>query len=109
MTQDGSNPAASSPPSPQALFDGLSNASRKLAEQVMGSLSAQQRTDSAEILKSLTAGLQHDAASFAQMQQRYYQQHMELWPSLPRAAEGGPAGAPVVAPDKTDRRFSAQE
>ena len=109
MTQDGSNPAASPPPSPQALFDGLSNASRKLAEQVMGSLSAQPRTDSSEMVKSLTAGLQHDAAMFAQMQQRYYQQHMQLWMNLTRAADGSPAVAPVVAPDKTDRRFSAEE
>ena len=109
MTQDGSSPAGSPPSSPQAVFDGLSNASRKFVEQIVETLATPQRADSAEMLKSLTAGLQHDAASFAEMQQRYYQQHFQLWTNVTRAAEGAPASPPVAVPEKSDRRFHAEE
>ena len=108
MNQDGSSPNNQPPASAQALFDGLNGASRKFVEEVMGSLSAQQRSSTTEMLRALTAGLQADAGRSAEMQQRFYRQHLELWMNLARA-EDGATPAPVAVPDKGDRRFHAPE
>jgi polyhydroxyalkanoate synthase len=97
------------PPSQQALFDGLTQASVKFAQDVMASLSSQQRAGSAEMVKSLTAGLHRDAEQFAAIQQRYYQQYLQLWQNLAQSGEGEVSGAPVIAPAKGDRRFHAPE
>ncbi len=97
------------PASAQALFDGLNQASRKFVDDVIGSLFATQHADSAEILQALTASLQADGGPGAEIQQRYYRQHLELWTNLARAADGVPPPAPVVVPDKADRRFHAPE
>ena len=109
MAQDGSGPKDSPPASPQALFDGLSQASGKFAQEVFAALADRQRTETAEMLKSLTAGLQNDAGRCAEIQQRYYQQHLQLWQNLAQAGEGLPAPEPVAKPEKTDRRFHAPE
>jgi polyhydroxyalkanoate synthase len=109
MAQDGPDPMNSPPAATQALFDGLSDASRKFIDDVIGSLSAQQRADSSEIVKALAAGLHGDAGQYAEMQQRFYRQHLELWTNLARAEDGAPPAAPVVTPEKTDRRFHAAE
>ena len=102
MAQDGSGPKDSPPASPQALFDGLSQASGKFAQEVFAALADRQRTETAEMLKSLTAGLQNDAGRCAEIQQRYYQQHLQLWQNLAQAGEGVPAPEPVAKPEKTD-------
>jgi polyhydroxyalkanoate synthase len=109
MEQDGTSPKNLPPASAQALFDGLAGAGRKFVDDVVGSLSAQHRADSVEILQALTAGLQADSGRCAEMQQRYYRQHLELWMNLARAEDGAPPPAPVAVPDKTDRRFNAPE
>ena len=87
MAQDGSGPKDSPPASPQALFDGLSQASGKFAQEVFAALADRQRTETAEMLKSLTAGLQNDAGRCAEIQQRYYQQHLQLWQNLAQAGD----------------------
>ncbi len=97
------------PASAQALFDGLSEASRKFVADVIGSLSAQQRADSSDIVKALTASLHGDTARYAEIQQRFYRQHLALWTNLARAEDGAPPPAAVATPDKTDRRFDAPE
>ena len=71
------------PASAQALFDGLNQASRKFVDDVIGSLSATQRADSAEILQALTASLQADGGPGAEIQQRYYRQHLRSPPRYP--------------------------
>ena len=109
MAQDGFHPANPPPASAQALFDGLGNASRKFVDDVIASLSAQQRADSSEILKALTASLHGDTGHYAEIQQRFYRQHLELWTNLARAGDGAPPAAPVVTPEKNDRRFHAPE
>ena len=109
MKQDGSSSNNQPPASAQALFDGLNQASRKFVDEVIGSLSAGHKTNSAEILQALTASLQADGGRSAELQQRYYRQHLELWMNLARAEDGTLPPAPVAVPDKTDRRFHAPE
>ncbi len=110
MEQAGNSPNNPPPDSAHALFDGLSAASRHFIESIIGSLSPANRADSSEILRALTASLQADTERCAEMQQRYYRQHLELWMNLARAGDGAAApAAPVAAPDKGDRRFHAPE
>ena len=109
MTQNGNSANNAPPASPQALFEGLSTAGRQFIENVVGSLSPAQRADSAEIMRALTAGAQADDGRYAELQQRYYRQHLELWMSLARAGDGAAPIAPVAVPDKADRRFHAPE
>jgi polyhydroxyalkanoate synthase len=94
--------------SAQALYENLSLASRKIIENVLGSLSAGQRLESAEIFKALTAGLAQDSGHWAEIQKRHYQRHLELWVNLAQANDT-PARTPVAAPDQSDRRFHAPE
>ncbi len=109
MEQDGSRPKNSPPASAQALFDEFSAAGRKFVDDVMGSLSVQPGADSSEIIKALAASLHADGGRCAEIQQRYYRQHLELWMNVARSTEGAPPAAPVAVPDKTDRRFHAPE
>ena len=109
MNQDGNSNDNSPPASAQALFDGLSAASRQFIDGIVGSLSPAQRSDSTEILRALTASMQADTEHLAELQQRYYRQHLELWMNLARAGDESAAPAPVAVPDKGDRRFHASE
>jgi polyhydroxyalkanoate synthase len=109
MTQNGNSANNAPPASPQALFEGLSTAGRQFIENVVGSLSPAQRADSAEIMRALTAGAQADDGRYAELQQRYYRQHLELWMNLARAGDGAARIAPIAVPDKADRRFHAPE
>ncbi|MEO7728380.1 MAG: class I poly(R)-hydroxyalkanoic acid synthase, partial [Burkholderiales bacterium] len=93
----------------QALFNGASAAGRKFVDDVVASLAAGHGADSVEILSALTTGLQIDGGRYAELQQRFYRQHLDLWTNLAGAADGAPAPAPVATPDKTDRRFHAPE
>jgi polyhydroxyalkanoate synthase len=104
----------SPPPSAQALYENLSLASRKFAEDVLGSLSAGQPLESAEIFKLLAASLAQDSEHWAALQQRDYQRHLELWTSIAARADTARAAtatppAPVAVPDKGDRRFQSAE
>lgn len=94
--------------SAQALYEDLSVASRKFVEHILGSLSAEQRLESAEIFKALTASLAQDCERWAEIQRHYYQRHFDLWMSMARTPHAGPRAA-VAAPDKGDRRFHAPE
>ena len=97
--------------STQALYENLDLASRKFAEDVLGSLSAGQRLESAEIFKSLATSLAQDSERWAALQQRYYQRHLELWMNIATRADAAPATplAPVAVPDHGDRRFQSPE
>jgi len=98
----------------QALYESLDLASRKFVEDVLGSLSAGQRLEAAEVFKSLAASLAQDGERWAALQQSYYQRHLELWTSIAARAEASPAAtatppAPVAVPDPGDRRFQSPE
>jgi polyhydroxyalkanoate synthase subunit PhaC len=57
---------------------------------------------------ALTANGEAAHASLPELQARYWQQQMALWMgTMARAA--GQAGEPVVAPERGDRRFNAEE
>src|SRR3954470_13535907 len=110
MEQDGKNNKNNPPPaSTQALFDGMSAASRQIIESIVSSLTPAQRSDSSEMLRALTAGMQADTEHLAELQQRYYRQHLELWTNLARTGDEAAAATPVAVPDKGDRRFHAPE
>jgi len=95
----------SSPTPPQAWPEDFAAASRKFVEDVLGSLSAEQKFQSAEILRALTASMSEDSGRWAEIQGRYYRSHLELWMKLAQAQQA----APVTAPDPGDRRFQASE
>ena len=94
--------------SAQALYENLGDASRKFIDHVIGSLTAEQRLESAAIFKALTASLAQDSVLWAEIQGRYYQRHLELWMSMAQTPDAGPRTA-VAAPDEGDRRFHAPE
>ncbi len=91
----------------QALYQNLDQASRKFMEQVLGSLTAEQRLDSTAIFKALAASMAADSGRWSERQQRYYQYHLELWMKMAQAHDT-PAPA-IAAPDPGDRRFRAAE
>ena len=97
--------------SPQALYDSLNRASSDFVANVLGSLSVGQRLESAEIFKALTASLMQDSGQWAEIQKSYYQRHLELWSKLAHAGEAAETtqAAPVITPEKGDRRFNAPE
>lgn len=94
--------------SAQAFYENLSLAGRKFVEDVLGSLPAGQRLESAEIIKALTASLAQDSGHLAEIQKRYYQRHLELWMDMARGSDTT-AHKPVAVPDPGDRRFRAPE
>ena len=108
MKQTGNN-FNSPPASEQALFDGLSNASRQFVDRIVDSMLAAQGADASEMLRALTAGLSSDQARRGELQERYYRQHLELWMNLARAGDEAAAPAPVAVPEPGDRRFHAPE
>jgi polyhydroxyalkanoate synthase len=97
--------------SAQALYDNLNRASSDFVADVLGSLSAGQRLESAEIFKALTTSLMQDSGQWAEIQKSYYQRHLELWSKLAHAGEAAETtpAAPVITPEKGDRRFNAPE
>lgn len=92
----------------QALYEDLNHVGSKLFENLMAPLSAEQRLESTEMFKALTAGLAQDSEQWSEIQKRYYQRHLELWMNLAQATETS-IPAPIVAPDRGDRRFSSTE
>ncbi len=97
----------------QAMYEDLDLASRKLFEDVRGSLSTGQQLESAAAWQALAADLAQNSERWAALQQRYYQRHLELWTAtVARADAAGSAAArpaPVAVPDHGDRRFQSPE
>ncbi len=92
----------------QALYENLGHANRKLIEDVLGSLSSGQHLKTDELVNALTATLAHDKARWAEIQDKYYRGHLELWMKMANAPQSAP-GLPVVAPDPSDRRFASAD
>ena len=97
------------PASPQVLFDGLAQTSKQMIDSLVSSLASAPTTDSAELLRSLTAGLRGNQTRVAQLQERYYRQHLQLWMNLMRTEKDGDPPAPIASPEPGDRRFHAPE
>ncbi len=62
----------------------------------------------AELVRSLAAGLAQDVERLAELQSRHYRKRLELWAAyaLPRSGE---RAQPVIEPDPSDRRFRAPD
>jgi polyhydroxyalkanoate synthase len=99
---------SSGPEAGETLLQQLGQAQERFADQFLKAIAAGPRPEFGEIFQSLSAGLQHEARSLAQMQLRYAQDHMRLWSGLLGAGQGAQA-EPVVVPEKGDRRFHGAE
>lgn len=99
---------SSGPEAGENLLQQLGQVPQQFADQLLKAIAAGPRPELGEIFQSLSAGLQHEATSLAEMQMRYAQDYMRLWSNLLSAGQGA-QGEPVVAPDKGDRRFAGAE
>ncbi len=96
MSESAQNPAA-------AAFAELQ---RMLLSSAKSKLGAEALPDAAEMMKLLTAGIAEDSERWADLNNRYYRDHFELWHAFAgTAAETNPAKPAPPA----DRRFSAPE
>jgi len=93
----------------QALIEKSQRASTDRAEDIMQALSAEQRLQSTALFDALAAALAQNSEQLNEIQQRYYQCHLELWKRTVARTEQNAAAEPVVTPEKTDRRFQAPE
>jgi polyhydroxyalkanoate synthase len=83
---------------------------RKLIEQITEPLSRGGGFDTAEMFKSLGAGLAQDSTRWIDIQNRYYRRQLDLWSALASSADNPAAATEAPAPGGTsDRRFRAQE
>jgi polyhydroxyalkanoate synthase len=81
---------------------------RRLIEAVVRPLGLGSDLDTAELVKSLTAGLTQNVERLAELQSRYYRKRLELWAAYVLPQSGTPA-QPVIEPDPADRRFRAPD
>jgi polyhydroxyalkanoate synthase len=81
---------------------------RRLIEAVVRPLGLGSDLDTAELVRSLTAGLTQDVERLAELQSRYYRKRLELWAAYLLPQSGTPA-QPVIEPDPADRRFRAPD
>ena len=80
----------------------------KLIEGVVRPLGLDAGFDTAEIFKSLSAGIAQDTHHWLDLQNRHYRQQLELWARYAMARPGA-AAQPSNGADATDRRFRAPE
>ena len=93
----------------QTLLEESQRVSTEQAAGVMQALSVEQRLQNTALFEALAAVLAQNSDQLNEIQQRYYQQHLELWKRVIARAEQGAPSEPVVAPEKNDRRFQAPE
>ena len=86
----------------KAVFDDLN---RRLIAGIANPLQPKW-LGSAELMKSLTAGLVQDTERLVEIQNRYYRRHLELWREF---APVKPAEAPGTSAPAADRRFAGPE
>jgi len=100
------------PDAPGAAGSPFEALRKRLMEGMTRPLQFEGGFEPAEIVKSLTAGIAHDAEHWNEIQTRYYRRQLELWAAYARPP-GAPAGdspaALPVEPDPADRRFRAPE
>jgi polyhydroxyalkanoate synthase len=99
---------SSGPEAGENLLQQLGQLQQQFADQLLRATAAGPRPEFGEIFQSLSAGLQHEASTWSQMQARYAQDYMRLWSNLLGAGPGAQP-QPVVGPDKGDRRFHGAE
>src|SRR5208282_4172266 len=93
----------------QTLIERTQRASAERAENIMQALSAEQRLQSAAVFDALVAALAQNSEQLNEIQQRYYQHHLELWKRTVARDEQTGVAEPMVVPEKSDRRFQSAE
>ena len=88
--------------------EALNALTRKLFEDMARPFAQGAGFDTAEMAKSLAAGLAQDRERWTEIQKRYYDKQLALWTSF-FSSEAVPEHEPVVAPAATDRRFRGPE
>ncbi|HEX6827413.1 MAG TPA: class I poly(R)-hydroxyalkanoic acid synthase [Burkholderiales bacterium] len=99
---------SSGPEAGENLLQQLGQFQQQFANQFLNAIAGGPRPEIGEIFESLTAGLQHEATGWTEVQMRYARDQMRLWSNLLGAGSGSPV-EPVVAPEKGDRRFHGSE
>lgn len=95
-------------PNVQAWLDQLGSLNQQVAHAFMRNLSAGSDDQATEIYRSLVASLTSNSDSLLKLQQDYFQKQMDLWLSF-FGRKPGDTPSPVIAPEKTDRRFQSPE
>ena len=95
-------------PDADTTLERIAALNRKLIEGVVKPLGLDAGFDTAEILKSLSAGIAQDSHRWLELQNRHYRQHLELWARYAMARPGA-AAQPSNETVATDRRFRAPE
>ncbi len=88
--------------------EALNALTRQLFEGMAKPIAQGAGFDTAEMAKSLAAGLAQDREHWLALQKRYYEKQLALWTSF-FSPEARPNREPVVAPAVTDRRFRGAE
>jgi poly[(R)-3-hydroxyalkanoate] polymerase subunit PhaC len=99
---------SSGPPSGDNVFEKFGQLHHQLTDQFLRALGAGPRPEFGELVQSLSAGVHHEAARWAEMQTHYAQGQLQLWMKL-LGAQAGEQKEPVVPPEKGDRRFHGPE
>jgi len=99
---------SSGPASGEDPFQQFGQLSQQVADQLRKAFFNAPHPELGEVFESLTAGLQHESARWAEVQQRHLQTQMQLWQNL-LGAKPGEAQEPLVSPEKGDRRFHGSE
>ena len=100
---------ASAPDDTDAARSAIEALNRKLIEGVVRPLGLDSALSTAELVRSLTAGLAQDAERLGELQNRHYRKWLELWAAYALLQSGRPPAQPVVQADPADRRFRASE
>ncbi|MGH8743103.1 MAG: PHA/PHB synthase family protein [Burkholderiales bacterium] len=86
-----------------------SEASRKLLQDLLKNISSERNLDSTgEIFQLLAAGAAQDAQRLMGIHNHFYQKQVDLWMKM-LERKPGEISPPVVAPEKSDRRFQSAE
>ncbi len=99
---------SSGPASGEDPFQQFGQLSQQVADQLRKAFFNAPHPELGEVFESLTAGLQHESARWAEVQQRHLQTQMQLWQNL-LGAKPGETQEPLVSPEKGDRRFHGSE
>ena len=90
-------------------LDALTEFNRQLLEKVVRPLTAGGKAPATpEVLQALAASIAQDPQRWAELQNRFYRQQLELWSAMASASPGEPPPK-VVEPERGDRRFRAAE
>jgi polyhydroxyalkanoate synthase len=95
-------------PESSDLVKSITEANEKLINEFLKKFTPDQRLNANEMVRSLAAGVLHDAEQLKQLNHRYAELWGRLWTNVLQRAAGQEV-EPVAVPEKGDRRFQAAE